>query len=220
MMEELDKRERAVGRERSQEEAARAKLKACTQGRGGMGWGPFCGGAMHGLSWGKQRLPPVGACDPTHARQWWQQEGRLTAFAAGGQPRSIGGAARPRAPLCPALVYPLQAEIERLRKQAAEREAKLQAEQRQAAASAAAAAAAAAATAPAAGTTPGGGVAPDMQEKLGRTLKVSWNRKVRGHSRRVGNCLARGLAPSACLSWWQPRQRSPVAGGAQLAMAP
>ncbi len=69
-----------------------------------------------------------------------------------------------------------QVEIERLRKQAAEREAKLYAEQRKVAGEAAAAAAAAAGTAAAATQD----VAPDLRDKLSRTLKVSWNRKVGG----------------------------------------
>ena len=67
----------------------------------------------------------------------------------------------------------LQAEIERLRRQAAEREAKQYAEQRKAATEVAAAAAASAASAATSQEVP-----QDLREKLSRTLKVSWNRKV------------------------------------------
>lgn len=52
MMDELEKRERAVGKERSQEEAARAKLKVWKEMKN---WGGCSGiapaGAMHFCCW-------------------------------------------------------------------------------------------------------------------------------------------------------------------------
>lgn len=79
----------------------------------------------------------------------------------------------------------LHAEMERLRRQAAEKAAQKAAEQRSAAAAAAAARAeAAGAEGQGAGAAaPGPAAAPEelgeeMRERLGRTLKVSWSRRV------------------------------------------
>lgn len=108
----------------------------------------------------------------------------------------------------------LQAEMERLRKQAAERAAKKAAEQRAAAAAAQAAAAveqggcelAAGAQQAAAGSAAGAQpdvLSEEMKERLTRTLKVSWSRKVRSLGylcccERACSCAMQALPGHTC----------------------
>lgn len=114
-------------------------------------------------------------------------------------------------------------EIERLRKKAAEREAKLQEEKRKAAAEVAAAAGGAATAAAAAAAAAEQEAAPDLRDKLSRTLKVSWHRKVRRVGAARVHLLCAGLL-KVCTPishvWWLLGKGWPEGSDPRSAISP